>query len=290
MSFEVKNLSPGFGAEILGFRTYDEIDQKLVSELIDVWRSVGGLLVIRNQKLTTEQHINFSRFFGPLFGDKGNAPLQETVSQYIHPRHPQIYRVSNQTDDKGKPLGRKGAGTYWHSDVSFRDYPAQASLLYGRKVPPVGGDTMFADQARSYEALSSGMKALLDPLYAVHDFEIAARTQYAKPTVIEDDLGGQNRAIHPIVRTHNETKRKSLYINPGFTSYIDGFLPGESEVILNFLYEHSKQPEFVYRHCWNENDLVIWDNRTLMHCAVMDYPDDATRYMERCTVIGEKPV
>ena len=289
MTYDLRSLSPGFGAEISGIDLSENFDIGLINELKVIWRNAGGLLIITNQDLSPAQHISFSRYFGALFGDKGNPPLQNTVSQYIHPDYPQIYRVSNQTDDEGLPIGRKGAGTYWHSDVSFRDCPAQASILSCKQSPNVGGDTLFADQVRAYEALSKGMKELLSNLFAWHDFEIAARTQYAKPIVIENDMDGGNRALHPIIRTHAETKRKSLYVNPGFTSHINHFFTEESRIILKFLYDHCIKPEFVYRHIWKDKDLVIWDNRTMIHYAVMDYSDDQPRYMERCTVIGEKP-
>ena len=246
-------------------------------------------MVIHEQNLTSEQHIALSRHFGPLFGDPRETPLQDTVSRYIHPDHPEIYRVSNQVSKDGTPKGRKGAGTYWHSDVSFRNRPAQASLLHAKTIPPVGGDTIFADQAAAYDALSEGMKAILAPLFAWHDFEVAARTQYAKPVVVEGDMNGANCARHPLVRTKPETGRKSLFVNPGFTSHIDGLDANESKAILEFLYHHSTQPQFLYRHRWTEKDLLIWDNRSMMHFAVMDYPDDEPRYMERCTVIGEPP-
>ena len=103
-----------------------------------------------------------------------------------------------------------------------------------------------------------------------------------------EDRGGFE-ATQPVVRTHPETGRKSLFVNPGFTSHIDGLDANESKAILEFLYHHSTQPQFLYRHRWTEKDLLIWDNRSMMHFAVMDYPDDEPRYMERCTVIGEPP-
>lgn len=289
MSYEIRPLAPGFGAEVYGVDLATDAGDNLVGALIGAWRDAGGLLVIHDQDISTEDHIRFASRFGPLFGAANEAPLQDTVSRYIHPDYPEIYRVSNQVDAEGKPTGRKGAGTYWHSDVSFRERPAQASILLGKQVPPVGGDTVFADQARAYEALSDTMKELLAPLFAWHDFEIAARSQYAKPVVIETDMEGGNRARHPLIRTKPETGRKSIFANPGFTSHIDGMTAAESQALLKFLYEHSTRPEFLYRHRWRRHDMVIWDNRSLMHYAVMDYPDNQPRYMERCTVIGERP-
>ena len=133
------------------------------------------------------------------------------------------------------------------------------------------------------------MKKTLEDIFAWHDFSIAARTQYADKIVVERDMHGDNQALHPVVRTHLNSGKKSLFVNPGFTSHLDGFTYDESSVILKFLYDHCTKPEFIYRHTWKKGDLLIWDNRVLMHYAIMDYPDDQGRYMERCTVIGEKP-
>ena len=222
-------------------------------------------------------------------GARPVEPLQDTVSRYIHPDYPEIYRVSNKLDASGQPLGRKGAGTYWHSDVSFREQPASASILHAIEIPEIGGNTLFANMTKAFADLSEGMKNMLRPLNAVHDFEVAARTQYAKPIVVEDDMAGANRAVHPLVRTHDETGAESLFVNPGFTSHIDGFDADESRWILEPLYRHATRPEYIYRHQWQPHDVLVWDNRSLMHYAIADY-GDAPRYLERTTCIGERPV
>jgi len=287
MGFAVKQLSPVLGAEITGLDLSRTPGANVIGDVRQTWLDAGGLLVIRGQSLNTDQHIRFSRHFGPLFGAPGEEPLQETVSRYIHPEHPEIYRVSNKLQD-GEPMGRARAGTCWHSDVSFKQRPAAASILHAIEIPTVGGDTLYANMTAAYEALSETMKAAIAPLRAVHDFAQTAATQFAKPIVVEDDLKGDNRNVHPVVRTHAETGRKSLYVNPGMTTHLDGFSAAESKAILEFLYTHSTRPEHVYRHRWRQGDVVIWDNRSLMHYAVADY-GDKPRYMERTTVIGDRP-
>ena len=164
-----------------------------------------------------------------------------------------------------------------------------ASILRAIEVPAVGGDTLFANMTAAYEALSEAMKEMLAPLHAVHDFAQTAATQFAKPIVVEDDLKGANRAVHPVVRTHPETGRKGLYVNPGMTVRLEGFEADESEALLGFLFGHATQHQFIYRHRWRQGDVVIWDNRSLMHCAVCNYGDQP-RYMERTTGIGDQPV
>lgn len=288
MSMTVNPLSPVLGAEVTDLDLSQPLGENLFSEVRQSWLEAGGLLVISGQRLTTAQHIEFSSRFGPLFGAPGEMALQETVSRYLHPDHPEIYRVSNQVMD-GEPQGRAKAGNYWHSDVSFKERPAAASILRAIKVPAVGGDTLFANMTAAYEALSEAMKEMLAPLHAVHDFAQTAATQFAKPIVVEDDLKGANRAVHPVVRTHPETGRKGLYVNPGMTVRLEGFEADESEALLGFLFGHATQHQFIYRHRWRQGDVVIWDNRSLMHCAVCNYGDQP-RYMERTTGIGDQPV
>ena len=288
MSFTVNPLSPVLGAEITGLDIAQPMGENLAKDIRQSWLDAGGLLVIRDQTLTTEQHIQFSRHFGPLFGAPGETPLQETVSRYLHPDHPEIYRVSNRVEN-GKPKGRAGAGTYWHSDVSFKQRPASASIMHAIEIPDIGGDTLFCNMTAAYEALSGAMKEMLVPLHAHHDFAQTAATQFAKPVVIEEDLKGDNRAVHPVVRTHGDTGRKSLYVNPGMTTGLDNFDDEESAVLLGFLFDHTTQPEFTFRHHYRQGDVVMWDNRSLMHYAINDYGDQP-RYMERTTSIGENPV
>ncbi|MEK9673410.1 MAG: TauD/TfdA family dioxygenase [Rhodospirillaceae bacterium] len=280
-------LSTHLGVEITCVDLARDLNGNLFGELRQAWLEAGGIMVIRDQHLTQEQHIEFSRMFGPIFHDEGQPPLQDTVSRYLHPKYPQLYRVSNKVDAQGNEMGRARAGTYWHSDVSFRERPAQASILYGIEVPPIGGDTVYANMTAAYEALSDGMKAMIADLRAVHDFQTIAAKQYAQPIIVEDDFDGSNRALHPVVRTHAETGRKSIFINPGFTSHLENMTPDESRPILETLYAHATRPEFLYRHRWQPKDLIVWDNRSVMHYAVKDYEDD--RYLERTTVIGERP-
>ena len=212
------------------------------------------------------------------------------MHKYLHPAYPAIFRVSNKVAD-GQVLGRAKAGNYWHSDVSFREHPAQASLLYAIELPPYGGDTMFADMHAAYAALSDRMQALLDGVEAVHDFAVAAATSgtFTPDQLVASDFDGTNRFVHPVVITHPESRRKALFVNPGFTAGLHGFDADESAAILNFLYGHATRSEFVYRHRWAAHDLVVWDNRCLMHYAVVDYDGVGERYMHRTTVIAERP-
>ena len=288
MTLTVQRLGPALGVEIRGVDLSATIDADVFREIRETWLKHNGLAVIRDQHLTPEQQLAFSRNFGPLFGEADQ--FQKSVHKYLLPGHPGIYRVSNKRVD-GAPLGRAKAGNYWHSDVSFRRHPASASLLLAMELPPCGGDTMFADMYRAYETLSDAMKSLLQDLQAVHDFAKAAGGSgtYAADQLESDDFDGANRSSHPVVITHPETGRKALFVNPGFTARLVGFEPAESEMLLGFLFDHAIRPEFVYRHRWSPNDLLIWDNRSLMHYAVVDYEGVGDRYLHRTTVIAEAP-
>lgn len=284
MDFTVNRLCPALGAEVTGIDAAQATSGNAFGQVRQALNEADGVLVLRDQDLTPEQHVVFSRGFGPLFGEAEH--LQDTVKPYLHPDFPQIYRVSNKVVD-GKPQGRQRAGTYWHSDVSFRSKPAMVSILHGIDVP-LGGDTIFTNMALAYEALSDAMKAMIDPLRAVHHFAGASNAAWAHEAVEAHDLDGANIAEHPVVRVHPDTGAKSLFVNPGNTSHLTGFSEEESKALLAFLYEHAIRPEFQYRHRWRPRDLVIWDNRCTLHYAIADYTAD--RYMHRTTVIGEAPL
>lgn len=285
MDISTRRLCPALGAEITGLDLSQPPSDNLFGEIRAALNEADGVLVVRDQDLTTGQHVDFSRGFGPLFGEAEH--LQDTVKPYLHPDFPQIYRVSNKVED-GKPKGRQRAGTYWHSDVSFRKNPAMVSILRGIEVPELGGDTIFTNMAMAYDALSDAMKEMIAPLKAVHSFSGASQSGWGHESIPEQDLDGTNMAEHPVVRVHPDTGARSLFVNPGNTSHLSGFSAAESRALLDFLYEHSIQPEFQYRHRWQARDLLIWDNRCTLHYAIADYTAD--RYMERTTVIGEEPL
>ncbi|MGI4800061.1 MAG: TauD/TfdA dioxygenase family protein [Janthinobacterium lividum] len=285
MSLNYRRLSPACGIEVTGLDLSQPVGDNLFSDLHDAWMKSDGVLVLREQNVTPEQHIAFSRKFGELQAGDPNSML----GRYYLPGYPEIYRVSNKKID-GVAQGREDAGTYWHSDGSWQKEPSMASLLHALEIPPAGGDTMFADMYRAYEALSDRMKSFLDGLHAVHDRAAAAATSYAK----EFNGGHQaeladSKASHPIVRTHPVSGRKALFVNRGFTSHIPDLTPTESDAVLQFLFAHCTTPDMVYRHNWRLHDIVVWDNRCTMHFAVADYKAMGDRYMHRTTVQGDRP-
>ena len=284
MQLDYRPLCPALGAEVRGLDLAAGVSDALFEEIQELWNRANGVLVIRDQQISEEQQIAFSQRFGELHTLKGH-----TVTKYLHPDHPEIYRVSNKVTN-GQPLGRKGAGTYWHSDQSYEQTPAMASVLYALEIPPYGGDTLFTSMYKAYDALSDTMKGFLEGLEAVHDFAVAQSGGFRNESVTKDQLEKAPPIAHPVVRTHAGTGRKCLFVNPGFTSHIAGLSKEESRAVLEFLYQHCTKPDFQYRHVWKPNDLVIWDNRCTMHYAVMDYEGLGDRLMHRCTAIGESPL
>lgn len=278
MNITVNRLSPILGAEVLGVDLAAPMEDEWFSELRQAWLDANGVLVIRDQDLTPDQHIAFSRRFGEL--------ETHVLADYLLPGYPTIYRVSNKTQD-GKPLGRAKAGTYWHSDLSYMRNPAMASLLYAIEIPPLGGDTMFANMYAAYDTLSSKMQGIVSDLRATHDFAYAARGVFSGERVSGERLAKAPAVDHPVVRTHPDTGRKALYVNPGFTAHIVGLEAEESSDLLQFLNRHSTRPGYIYRHRWHVRDLVIWDNRCTMHYAIDDYEGVGERYMHRTTVLGD---
>jgi taurine dioxygenase len=177
--------------------------------------------------------------------------------------------------------GEKPVTDAWHSDVTMETSPPLGSLLLARVVP-VGGDTIFANQYLAYEALSDGMKQMLDGMKAVHNGDNFAKAGNFDPARFPSSL-------HPVVRTHPETGRKALFVNPVYTTRFENMTPEESRPLIDFLCAHAVQPNFTFRHRWTAGDMLIWDNRCLQHFAVADYGSQP-RTMHRVTVLGDRPM
>jgi len=275
MTIELRPLSHALGAEIRGLDLTKAVPG-------DQWKAVHeaflryGVLVFRGHSITREQHIAFSRRFGEL-------DRHESLPLDRDPEHPELLRVTNDPKPDGSPSNSRYTGQMWHSDLSFTLVPALGSLLHAVDVPPVGGDTMFANMVLAYETLSDGMKRLLEGLHGVHHAE-------RKNSGLSAEWEAKNRELNrpvaqPLVRVHPETGRKALYIGEK-VKCLEGFTPEESQPIIDFLVRHATRPQFVYRHAWQPHDLLAWDNRCTAHLALGDYDPSRRRHLERTTVIG----
>lgn len=278
MGLTINSLSPVLGAEVVGLDLSSPISDAEFTELNQAWLDHNGVLVIRDQTLTPDEHIAFSKRLGEL--------EVHVVGQFLLDGYPEIYRVSTKVDDDGRPMGNPESGRYWHSDLSYLERPSKASLLYALELPPSGGDTMLASMYAAYDSLSPTMKGMLDGLTAVHDLGHVGRL-FSTGGPNQEQTAETPPVEHPIVRTHPETGRKALFVNPGFTTHIVQLARSESGALLEFLFAHATKPEFVYRHRWRLNDLLVWDNRCTVHHAVHDFHGTGHRHMHRTTVLGE---
>ncbi len=246
------------------------------------------VIFFRNQQLTPEQHIAFSRRFGEL--------EHHVRKDCCRPGFPELFVVSNVVEN-GRPIGSQDAGLFWHSDLCYLKEPSRGSLFYAREVPrdadgkPLG-DTMFASGSAAYAALPDTDKHTLAGLKAVNSYAkgyYRDRNSGPRKPLTEEQKMRTPDVEHPIVRTHPYTGRKCLFLNEGYTSSIVGMSEPESHALLARLFEHSTRPEFVYRHQWRVGDFLIWDNCSTQHRAVMDYALPQRRRMERTTLVGSAP-
>jgi taurine dioxygenase len=279
----INPLSDVCGAEVTGLDCGGEIDDGTLATVRQAFLE-HSVLVFRNQDLTPQQHIAFSKRWGELKG--------HILTQYLLPTHPALLVVSNKKDDHGAPIGIEDAGRYWHTDVSYEAVPPMGSLLYGLEVPSQGGDTLFASQYRAYENMPDTLKDRVVALKARHRFnyvQIQSTEGSTRKPLTEEQQSQLVGAVHPVVRTHPETGRRALYVNPGFTEILIDVEDSEGRVLLDTLLGYATDPSVTYRHKWQPHDLVFWDNRCLMHHAT-PYPADSIRHMHRTTVAGTVPV
>jgi taurine dioxygenase len=277
----VRRLSGVIGAEIAGVSLSETCSNQDFDAIHHAFLE-NSVLVFRDQRLGPDDLVAFSRRFGPL--------ERHVLKQFAHPDNPDVFLISN-VKEKGTPIGAIRAGQYWHSDCSYLANPTMASLLHALEVPSYGGDTMFASMAEAYDELSQPMKAFLAGLTAVHDYANAWDVFFAKvpdrPALSGDERAKVPPVEHPVVRTHPETGRKVLFVNPGFTRHIVGL--AESRASLDFLFKHAQQPHLIYRHKWAPGDLVVWDNRSTWHLAIADYDMNERRHFLRTSIAGDLP-
>jgi taurine dioxygenase len=286
---EAVDLSWRTGTEIRGL-DLSRPDSIAESTIRDLTRLVSErcFLLFRNQPLDHDQHLAFTRRFGPL-------AKTGMIDRYAPPGYPDIYRVTNMMID-GVRSEVWDAARQWHSDQSFMQEPAMGSLLRCEIAPRLGGNTMWANMYLAYERLSDGLKQSLALLRAGHSVS-NSRLQKSDRVKKPYDAGAAVLAgtVHPVVRTHPITGRKCLYISEMFVEGFEGWTVEESAPLLNYLNTFATQPAFTYRHAWQPGDLIFWDNRCALHNAPEDY--DVTqldapenhRLMYRTTLAGTKP-
>lgn len=264
-------LTGALGAEILGADVRRDED----FEAIQAAFAKYAVIVIRDQDVSPDKHLAFARRFGPI-----------NVNRFFKPvdGHTEIATVLKERDQK------QAVGEGWHTDHSYDQIPAMGSILLAVEVPPFGGDTLIVSMAAAYDAITPVMRSFLDGLTAVHSsrhaFGVSTQdSEAAKSGRLSNAEDAIQDARHPVVITHPLSERRGLFVNPVFTTHVEGLSRCESDAILTMLYEHCQRPEFQCRVRWKEGYIAMWDNRATWHKAINDY-HGFRRLMHRVTIEG----
>jgi taurine dioxygenase len=271
---EIRRVAGALGAEINGVDLSRPLSDEDLSKIRNAWLE-HLVIFFRDQPLAPEAFMAFARRIGKPI----EYPFVKGIAGF-----PEIIEVKKLEHEK------VNFGGIWHSDTAYLGEPPMASMLLAREVPPYGGDTLFANMYLPYEALSEGMKRLLDGLVAVNASSKADATRTREDRIRAD--GGEARkqyiAEHPVVRTHPETGRKALYVNVGHTVRLRDMTEEESAPLLDFLFQQQIRPEFTCRFVWQPGSIALWDNRCAQHNPINDY-HGYRRVMHRITLAGDRP-
>jgi taurine dioxygenase len=268
-SLKVRRCGYALGAEITGVDASKPLDDATIAAIRQAWLD-HIMVYLPGQNLGPQGFRDFCAQFGEL-------DLENIKTLPHHPDFPDVVVRANKpvTVDENPAVRASGAANHWHTDFSSTDRPSTITFLLGKELPSVGGDTMFANLYTAYETLSPAMQRTIDPLFAVHDVRVGRANKSPKPPV-----------VHPFVRVHPETGRKALYVADRVRNFV-GMTEEESKPLVAFLRSHATRYEFVYRHRWTVNDVVLWDNRCSLHYAVQDY-DPEMRMLLRCSLASPK--
>jgi taurine dioxygenase len=272
---QVVPLSPALGAEIRGVDVSVSLEEHVFKEIQDAWHA-HLVIVLRGQTLDEDAQVRFAERFG------GLSPIH---TGHHSEGNKAVMYIGNRTKD-GKMVGALPLGEMqFHSDQCYQERPAMATMLYSIEIPSAGGNTLFANGYKAYEALPAEVKQELAGKKAVNVYDYGGGVLERKAMV--SPVAGVSHA-HPVVRTHPATGRRSLYVNRLMTHHIEGLPEEESARLLDLLFDTLERPEFVYEHRWRVGDLLLWDNRCTLH-ARRDFDPNEPRWMRRVTIRGDKP-
>lgn len=274
----VTPLGYAVGARVTGLDLRNPLSAEQDAAVQAAWHK-HLVLVFPQQPLSAPELIAFT-------AQMGEVERNDNVPYYRDPDYPEVLLVSNKPRN-GKPSETRNTGRNWHADLTYTDRPAKGSVLMCKEKPPVGGDTMFANMYMAYETLSPVLRKFLDTLDAVHDITLIKGFERRDPAQIAEMKRANPPIAHPVVRTHPETGRKLLFVSERIRNFV-GMTEEESRPLLQFLNTHATSPEFVYRHQWALDDVVMWDNRCTLHIALKDFDQTQPRHMMRCSMRGEK--
>ena len=273
-----ERLSYALGAAITNIDIRGLINVDDVKSIQEIWHE-NHVIILRGQSAKPQDIINFAEKFGALDN-------HEATPFYRLEGYPQLLEITTKTVN-GRPSETRNVGRNWHSDYSYTDRPAAASILFCEKPAPLGGDTMFCNMVKAYETLSDHMQKIVNDLCSVYDISLTEGFYERDPSEVAKTKRLNPPIAHPAVRVHPGSGKKALYVSER-VSHFHGMSQEESRPIIDFLCLHATKHENTYRHVWKAGDLVCWDNRTTMHVALKDFDQTKVRHMLRATVIGEK--
>jgi taurine dioxygenase len=273
--FGVRPLTPTIGAEIIGVDLSRPLTDEIFENILDAWHR-HCVILFRDQHLSEDDQVRFGERFGP--------PAVSHTRRFTT-KNPAVMLISN-IRENGELIGALPDGEmHFHTDQCHQERPALASMLYSLEVPSTGGNTLFANAYLAYETLPAAIKHKIEGRKALNAYDYD-NASMKRGTKLRDGIPSY---WHPIVRTHPATGRKALYVNRLMTVAIEGFSDDEGNALLETLFDHQEQRQFVYEHVWRPHDLLMWDNRCTLH-ARTDFSAAERRLMRRLTILGEKPV
>jgi taurine dioxygenase len=286
VSLNVTRLAEPLGAEITGIDVSGPVDEAMIGAITDALLE-HHVIVLRDQELTPEQQVNFSRRFGDL--------VVRVSGEFLHPEFPEVLILSNrQVNGEYEGATAAFAGELWHTDLTYAERPSMGSMLHAQEVADEGGDTAWANMYLAYEKLPQETKRRIEGLKAIH-----VRDRRRNPRGQITDTGGIDvdkyysvkvtDSVHPMVRTHPVTGRKLLFATPRFVVAIEGMDDSEAQPLLDELFAHQINPDFIYQHKWRVGDLVFWDNRCTAHLAVGGIVPPGIRHLHRTSIAGDQP-
>jgi taurine dioxygenase len=274
----IQRVGHACGARVTGLDLSKPVSPETLEAIRKAWLE-HLVLVFPEQKLDPRSLVEFTKNFGEL-----DDYATQTFNR--HAEIKEVFVLSNKKQASGKLFPTYNSGQNWHTDLSYTLRPAKGTAVYCMEKPSVGGDTMFANMYLAYERLSPKMREFLDGLECVHDASLIEGLDKRGPEVANEFRRLNPPVVHPAVRVHQETGRKALYVNERVRNFL-GLSEAESKPIVKFLCEHAVQPRHTYRHYWSLGDLVMWDNRCLVHLAVGDYDPAEIRHMIRTSSMGD---
>jgi taurine dioxygenase len=282
MPLVVKPLSPVLGAEIVGVDLRQDLSPETVAAIVDVWHQ-HLVILFRDQTLSEEDQMRFAEHFGVL-QRRTRPPEARNENAVI--KHPETTMLVSNIRENGKLIGSLPDGEmHFHSDQCYNEKPANGTFLYAIEIPSEGGDTLFLNMYKAYETLPSALKERVDGKKALNAYLYDSTTRETAEQKL--DLSLHPHYTQPIVRTHPDTKRKALYVNRLMTWSVEDVDAGEGKALLNQIFAHIEQDQFIYAHKWRVGDLVLWDNRCTLH-ARTDFSDKERRLLRRVVISGDR--